>query len=136
MCAGGDKGKDSCVGDSGSALMRDMEAGIEGFPPISTICNISYKDHTSGSFESIRINIQTLNCYDEMGELVARTTAHLEDNRDRELRSAVLRHRGHPRRVHAGPQLRAVGARPRGVLKDDKITSARCLDFHRIPQGM
>ena len=27
VCAGGERGKDSCVGDSGSALMRDTDAG-------------------------------------------------------------------------------------------------------------
>jgi secreted trypsin-like serine protease len=30
MCAGGEEGRDSCVGDSGSALMREERPKIKG----------------------------------------------------------------------------------------------------------
>lgn len=50
MCAGGEKGKDSCVGDSGSALMRDTEAaGPDSLPSWRIIGIVSFGPRFCGT---------------------------------------------------------------------------------------
>ena len=49
MCAGGEKGKDSCVGDSGSALMREEKVKFSSLRRWRLLAVVSFGLRKSGT---------------------------------------------------------------------------------------
>ena len=130
VCAGGEKGRDSCVGDSGSALMRDTDAGMD-FLSFALLSSYLISDSTMCLTKFEQGNLFSL-ARSQIEEIQSRSAAHLEDNWDRELRSQVLRHRGHSWRVHARPQLRPMDIGPRRLLRvseEDTTQDFKCFNL-------
>merc|ERR1712080_158568 len=49
LCAGGEKGKDACVGDSGSGLMRSLQDPVRGFLRYDLIGVVSFGPRLCGT---------------------------------------------------------------------------------------